>query len=731
MKKITIIGLLLLVLLVGNVSAFFDTPSTNVILSNSYFNVSDLNLTDYVPYTDATENVDLGAYTFEASSIRSASSMYATVGGFRATGNVISRPDFFYGKGYGSNYFIVNNDGDIYTSVGDLDLGGDANILGQTNLNNYPYTWDYALGVNGDFEFDNIDYGAFIGYNNLTEIYYSADNWDTYFYNEITPTEWSLSANSNTIEHFLMDETGKITITENLTILNNLNVTGDVYSNGEQLINYNDTGKMNQSVLGNNTVTIYSPFSYYKAGTTSGEMKLNLPYIPTDAYVTLEIELDGFGEYQSRYGAGKVIISGHVTPTGWNSSTVQTSFFNTDNTPYTLSSGFNTIGISTNSFGIGAGNSFFAASNVEDLSIKINKLTISGTNTTLDWTTGWNLTWLTAPFTSPSHNYAYSIEYWNSDNDGTGSYLDADTLDGLTSTNFFSSHSIAQYTNFSDQAVSPGLWKGTNINDSAYFPNTASGNRANIFLIGDVLADGKYTHQIECKAFQSECSIRASGSAVGVKEWLGLVTDTYLYNTSFTGSHIQIGNMNITGNLIATDAIFEDVTMGGDLVVTGKIKSETYYVDRTNNVLISSVTVVNTVTETELYCGEVIAGSVTAEEIMKVIASGTLSTDSAVDAVTLRFYIGETEKFNFTITPKNIDNEVWDLHGIATQRTIGVTGERASHLHFNVAGEEEVVDGVGTLDTTSNMNLTITAQWNNAKAGNTITINQGFMEFKN
>lgn len=38
---------------------------------------------------------------------------------------------------------------------------------------------------------------------------------------------------------------------------------------------------------------------------------------------------------------------------------------------------------------------------------------------------------------------------------------------------------------------------------------------------------------------------------------------------------------------------------------------------------------------------------------------------------------------------------------------------------------------VDTIDTTTAENITVTAQWNNAKTGNIFTLTQGFLEYKN
>lgn len=64
-------------------------------------------------------------------------------------------------------------------------------------------------------------------------------------------------------------------------------------------------------------------------------------------------------------------------------------------------------------------------------------------------------------------------------------------------------------------------------------------------------------------------------------------------------------------------------------------------------------------------------------------------------------------------------------------RTLGGTGSMAWHIDM-VAGVASTSDsGVSTVDTTSAMDVTVTAEWNNAKAGNIFECQQGFMMYKN
>ena len=71
-----------------------------------------------------------------------------------------------------------------------------------------------------------------------------------------------------------------------------------------------------------------------------------------------------------------------------------------------------------------------------------------------------------------------------------------------------------------------------------------------------------------------------------------------------------------------------------------------------------------------------------------------------------------------------------------TQRTIGSTGQRAVHIHLEVGdatarGDITSMVGIATIDTTANMDIKITAEWATAETNNTISLYQGYIEYKN
>jgi hypothetical protein len=81
---------------------------------------------------------------------------------------------------------------------------------------------------------------------------------------------------------------------------------------------------------------------------------------------------------------------------------------------------------------------------------------------------------------------------------------------------------------------------------------------------------------------------------------------------------------------------------------------------------------------------------------------------------------------------KTLTDECWAINGYATLKSVGATGNMAYHIHMEIEDDKNDTCSLGdTVDTTAAENITVTVQWNAAKAGNSITIAQGFMEYKN
>ena len=161
-------------------------------------------------------------------------------------------------------------------------------------------------------------------------------------------------------------------------------------------------------------------------------------------------------------------------------------------------------------------------------------------------------------------------------------------------------------------------------------------------------------------------------------------------------------------------------------------------IDRTSDVAVSTVTVADSNAETTLWTGPMDANSLVAGNVFKFHADGVVSNNSANanDEVTIRINVGGAEVVSLSPDTKQLTDAYWHLEANATQRTLGNPGARAVHIHLVIGdpattGDEVRFLGVANINTTANMDVTVTAQWASAKAANTISLYQGFMEYKN
>jgi len=165
--------------------------------------------------------------------------------------------------------------------------------------------------------------------------------------------------------------------------------------------------------------------------------------------------------------------------------------------------------------------------------------------------------------------------------------------------------------------------------------------------------------------------------------------------------------------------------------------------DRTSDAIVATTTVANTADETALMVIPMEANSLNVGNMFKLHAEGVVSNNgnSADNNVTIRIRIGSitgTSVLTLLLETKALTDEHWDFDANSTQRTLGVSGSRALHAHIAIIDSadcstlgENCAIGLGTVDTTATMDVYITAQWATADANNTISIYQGYIEFKN
>ena len=156
--------------------------------------------------------------------------------------------------------------------------------------------------------------------------------------------------------------------------------------------------------------------------------------------------------------------------------------------------------------------------------------------------------------------------------------------------------------------------------------------------------------------------------------------------------------------------------------------------DRTSDVATATVTCENTTDETTLWTAVMPANSLMPGDAFKARADGVIQNGGSTfaDEISLRIKAGGVTIATLNPVTKTIPvGSHWHISANATQRTIGTAGSRAFHIDLKIDDTEEGIVGISTINTTSNMDVTITAQWASADTDNIISLYQASMEYKN
>lgn len=149
-----------------------------------------------------------------------------------------------------------------------------------------------------------------------------------------------------------------------------------------------------------------------------------------------------------------------------------------------------------------------------------------------------------------------------------------------------------------------------------------------------------------------------------------------------------------------------------------------------NGVILSSVTVANTVTETTVYTETVNANELYKGSKWHIKVSGIFSTANANDTFTGRLKIGGTTIHSFTIDAGNVTDQFWRAEFFFTVRSVGASGSVIASAEVTTGGTDHssVSTTPDTIDTTAQQDVTLTIQWDNNDPGDTLTITQGHTE---
>lgn len=193
---------------------------------------------------------------------------------------------------------------------------------------------------------------------------------------------------------------------------------------------------------------------------------------------------------------------------------------------------------------------------------------------------------------------------------------------------------------------------------------------------------------------------------------------------------ITVGNVTlVTGDLLDTPVNGTIEYYNNRFYITSSGVQRA--IGRSGNVLTSDITCENTTTETTILTDNLPSNSLIAGRFSKLIASGIVSNASTADEVTIRVYLDTDVIASITNPASNLNDDCFMISGHTTIRSTGVSGSYVSHIKMEIGDETTISCNSGTIDTTGSNDIKITAQWNNAKVGNVLTLKQSILEFKN
>jgi len=155
-------------------------------------------------------------------------------------------------------------------------------------------------------------------------------------------------------------------------------------------------------------------------------------------------------------------------------------------------------------------------------------------------------------------------------------------------------------------------------------------------------------------------------------------------------------------------------------------------ISRASDSIIIPATVADTVTETTVWTGTLAIDSIRPYKVYRVNFYGKFSTANASATVTIRIKLNSTVVVILTSTGGTVTDDFWHGSATLTARTIGVTGTVSGHGDV-MLGVKSVHTNTSSIivDTTAATNIIVTIQWSAALAGNTLTLDQAFLEVMN
>lgn len=190
------------------------------------------------------------------------------------------------------------------------------------------------------------------------------------------------------------------------------------------------------------------------------------------------------------------------------------------------------------------------------------------------------------------------------------------------------------------------------------------------------------------------------------------------------------------GPLYFQDGTLKDTPVAGDMEYSSGhwylTNGARHAISTSAGVKTSTTTVANTVTETTLYSYEFAAGELHADEIIQMVACGIYSNASAADDYTIWFSLNGTHIHSAARIGGNVTDQAWKSCFAFTMRADGASGSFVDFAEYYDGSNFYVSADATThsIDTTTTNEFAISIEWDNAKAGNTISCDMGVVRIE-
>jgi hypothetical protein len=300
----------------------------------------------------------------------------------------------------------------------------------------------------------------------------------------------------------------------------------------------------------------------------------------------------------------------------------------------------------------------------------------------------------------------------------------ADTLDGHGGYFTFRGRTVYAGSSGAFPALARWHWWAADVTQETYkgaagialLKGTGGNGDGTEEMVLSLVAGGDHTLKLQDNAGATSLSITDSDDA----EVASIDSDGVI-NIGASG-RIQFADGTVTGTAVAGAVEYDDGTFYGTEVETRRAFS------MSSGQITATTTVANTTTETTVFTGAIAADELRVGKVYRVGLYGSFSTQAASQALTLRSYVGSTEVGEIVLAPGNVTDEPWRGDITFTVRSTGATGSVSTFTALFVEDEHDAMTEATTVDTTAAEDITLTAEWGAASAGNVFKVTQGYME---